>query len=134
MFTLPERFKQAAKTEKVTGILKSPLPYFAFAFVVIGGTIFFHTIPQTQSLESAKQKIASNEEGMKTIQENIQTKEIEIKRQEEQLILLEDKYRPRIEKVLPYEEGITEMTRFIEYFALQLEKAGPFELSTVSYG
>jgi len=53
---------------------------------------------------------------------------------EDQLSEYQGKYAPRIEKVLPDSEQISELTQFLENFSLELEKKGKMELSTIAYG
>lgn len=135
MFEMPEiKRPEEDKIPILKIVLGNPWIFFALAAIITFGTIGLHTYPSAQALKQIKSENLSMEKEIITLEEQIKEKTSEQKGAANELELFSDKYNPRIEQALPFGEDLNELTRFIESYALQLEKAGTMTLSTISYG
>jgi Tfp pilus assembly protein PilO len=134
MFTLPERINPKAVAKQIPTLHQSPWTFLIASVVIISATLLLHTLPKIKALESTQVMIVSEEEKSITFDEQIEKADLEREKANERLALFEERDKPRLEKIFPSEEGITEMTRFLERFSLQLQKRGAFTLNTISYG
>jgi len=135
MFEMPEiKRHDEEKIKLVKVIFLSPLFYYGIALAVIAASIGLHTLPNITKLDETKNFINSTVNEVKTTDDTIQKKEVERENAKQQLSLYQEKYSPRINKVFPVGEQIGPLTRFLENFALQLEKEGVMTLNAISYG
>lgn len=134
MFTLPERISPKTVAKQIPTLHQNPWTFLVAAVVIIVASLFLHTFPKMEELEKAKAMIQAEEKKSVTLDDQIESLDLEREKADERLALFEERDLPRLEKIFPSEEGITEMTRFLETFSLQLQKRGAFTLNAISYG
>ncbi len=134
MFDFSERIRQKLQAKEVLKIQESSVLFFALAIIVLLVSAVFLIVPQYFTLKEVKADIALTNENIGKIQSQIEEKEKDLSQEEDGLSEYQEKYAPRIAKVLPDSEQISELTQFLENFSLELEKKGAISLSTISYG
>ena len=135
MFEMPEiKSKDGSKPNLLKMLVQNIYLYYGVAVLVIGGTVGLHTLPNLTALEQTKSQIAQVEQEITTIEQKIQDGEAESINLANNFELYSEKYSPRIDKALPPDENLFPLTRFIEEYALQLEKSGVMTMSAISFG
>ena len=136
MFEMPEikKGKDSNKPNLLKMLAQNIYVYYGIAVLVTGGTVGLHTMPSLAELEQAKLQIEQAEQEITNIEQQIQEKEAESINLANNFNLYSEKYSPRIDKALPPDEDLFPLTRFIEQYALQLEKSGVMTLSAISFG
>lgn len=134
MSNFQENIRQKLKAAKSLQLQENSLLFFGFTLLVLIVTVVTLILPGYFDLKEVKANIQDTQAAIDQIDLTIQEKEDELASAEDELLVYQDKYAPRIKKVLPYSEQISELTRFLESFSLELEKKGIMELSTISYG
>jgi hypothetical protein len=127
MFTLPKRIKRKIE------IKGNPWVFLVLSIVIVIASLFSYVFPNMKLLEQTKKdivKITNEKSELEGILIENKNKKNEVLQKLENY---ENKYISRIEKVFPNGEQITELTRFLEDFSLQLEKNGPIEFNTINY-
>ncbi len=135
MFEMPEiKKRDDGKANLLKMLIQNVYVYYVLAAIVVLGTLGLHSYPGYNEVENTKQLIVTTEAETATIEKQIQDKEVELEGIKQEFALYSEKYSPRINKVLPIGEQLGPLTRFLENFALQLEKSGVMTLSAISYG
>lgn len=133
MFKLPEKIQKQANIQMLLGITANQFLYYGIATIILGISYFwFFSIGN--ELSETKTKIEEAEKSIVTHERNILARQQELEKLQQEFDLYDQKYSQRIQRALPEGEQIEELTRFMEKFALQLEKEGTFVMNNISYG
>ncbi len=135
MFEMPAiKKRDDGKPNLLKMLIQNVYVYYGLAVLIIIATLGLHTYPNYNELNNTKTLITNSESEIAALEKQIREKEIELEGTKQEFGLYSEKYSPRINKVLPVGEQLGPLTRFLESFALQLEKSGVMTLSAISYG
>lgn len=113
---------------------QKPKAYYSLAAALVLGTFAFHSIPNYQSMQASMVNTATVQEENTILSSMIIEKKEERARVEAELKLMTKKHLPEVEKIFPATEDIGKLTRFLENYALDLEKTGMMNIKSLSFG
>jgi len=125
------------KSDFLKKLAKNPLVFLIIFLSIVFGTFFIHTLPKYKKLQSTKLEIEKIKEKNIEVDQNISKKQLEQEKIFSELLDYEEKLQPKIEKILPFDENINELTRFFESFSMGLDaktQSGKMELNSINYG
>ncbi len=114
---------------------ESSIFFFSIAFAIIALTLFFHTFPKADGYKEVKQEIVDTNYELTKLKDNKIAVKNEAEKAEEVYNSLVGGVEENLAKILPPEESIGELTRFLEGYAVRFDQEdNPLKVNNISYG